>query len=191
MIYIDDQIDQIDIAAVLPRLSEQRREQVLRYRFEQGRRQSAAAYLLLCQGLLLEHGLSEPPTFCYGEHGKPAIVGHPDICFNLSHCRSAAICAVGDRPVGIDIESIREYRESLVRYTMNETEVQQIEQSARPDVAFIQLWTMKESLLKLSGDGISNNMKDVLSQASPTIHFTTVVNLQRGYVYSLCEEQPT
>ena len=190
MIYIDDQIDQIDIEAVLPRLSGQRREQVLRYRFEQGRRQSAAAYLLLCQGLLLEHGLSEPPTFCYGEHGKPAIVGHPDICFNLSHCRSAAICAVSDRPVGIDIESIREYRESLVRYTMNETEVQQIEQSARPDVAFIQLWTMKESLLKLSGDGISNNMKDVLSQASPTTHFTTVVNLQRGYVYSLCEEQP-
>ena len=102
MIYLNDDIAGFDFDAALPLLSEQRREQALKFKYELGRKTCAMAYLLLCEGLQKEYGLTERPVFEYGEHGKPAIIGHPDIHFNLSHCREAVICAVSNRPVGID-----------------------------------------------------------------------------------------
>ena len=184
MIYLDDDIQGFDLEAALPLLSEQRREQALRFKHEQGRKTCAMAYLLLCRALREEYGLTEKPLFEYGKHGKPAIVGHPDIHFNVSHCREAVVCAVSDRPVGIDVESIREFKDSLVRYTMNDLELQRISQAERPEVAFIRLWTMKEAKLKLTGEGIRNNLKDVLDGSE---RFQTVVCEEKGYIYSVIQ----
>ena len=185
MIYLNDHLQDFDLADALSRLSEQRREQALRYKFELGQRTCAAAYLLLCQGLQQEYGISEQPLFAFGEHGKPSIVGHPEIHFNLSHCREAALCAISDRPVGVDVESVRSFNASLVEYTMNEQEVQQIRQAADPAREFTRLWTMKEALMKLTGEGISNHMKDVLNRSDVT--FQTVVSPDRSYVYTICQ----
>ncbi len=179
MIYLNDDITGFDLDAALPLLSDQRREQCLKFKHEQGRKTCAMAYLLLCEGLRKEYGINEKPLFEYGEHGKPHIVGHPDIHFNISHCREAVLCVVSDRPVGADIESVRPYSDSLVRYTMNDDEVALINGSP---LVFTRLWTMKEALLKLSGEGIRNNMKSVLTGRE---HFQTVENAEKGYVYSI------
>lgn len=184
MIYLNDNLETFDVEAALPLLSDQRREQTLKFRYELGRKTCAAAYLLLCQGLQQEYGITERPLFEYGEHGKPFIVGHPDIHFNISHCREAVLVVVSDRPVGADVECIREYKDSLVRYTMNDAEIARIEQSDHPEVAFIRLWTMKEAKLKLSGRGITDHMKDVLDG---TEDFLTVVNEKKGYIYSIIQ----
>ena len=120
--------------------------------------------------------------FEYGEHGKPAIVGHPEIYFNMSHCREAAICVLSDKPVGVDIESIRRYSESLARYTMNDAELERIAQAERPEVEFIRLWTLKEAVLKHSGEGIRNDMKHVLNVLKDA---KTVINEKKGYIYSV------
>ena len=182
MLYLNDDIAHFDFEAALPLLSEQRREQALKFKHEQGRKTCAAAYLLLCEGLRKEYGITEKPVFEYGEHGKPSIVGHPDIHFNLSHCREAAVCVISDRPVGVDIESIREYKESLVRYTMNEDEIAQITQSSHPEEAFTRLWTMKEAVLKLSGEGLRNDMKSVLTGRE---RIETHINKEKNFIYSV------
>ncbi len=182
MIYLNDDIAGFDFETALPLLSDQRREQALKFKHEQGRKTCAAAYLLLCEGLRKEYGITEKPIFEYGEHGKPFIVGHPDIHFNLSHCREAAICAIADRPVGVDIESIREYKDTLAHYTMNDEELAHITLSPDPAKEFIRFWTMKEAVLKLSGDGIRNDMKTVLTGSE---NMETVVNEQQGYIYSV------
>lgn len=182
MIYLNDKLSDFDLQEALSQLSDQRREQALRFKFELGQRTCAAAYLLLCEGLQKEYGITEKPVFEYGEHGKPSIVGHPDIHFNLSHCREAAICIIADHPVGIDIESIREFKETLVDYTMNEDEKRQIKQAERPDIEFIKLWTRKEAVLKLAGTGISNDLKQALM--NPPASLTTVVAPDCRYVYS-------
>lgn len=183
MVYLNDDIANFDFEAALPLLSEQRREQALKFKHEQGRKTCAAAYLLLCEGLRKEYGITEKPVFEYGEHGKPFILGHPEIHFNMSHCREAAICAISETPVGIDVESIREYRESLVHYTMNDDEIAAITQSPNPALTFIRYWTMKEAVLKLSGEGIRNDLKTVLIGFANQIQ--TFVNEPRGYVYSV------
>jgi len=190
MIYLNDRIDEFDLQAALPLLSEQRRQQALKFKFELGRKTCAAAYLLLCEGLRKEYGITERPLFEYGEHGKPTLlftnhqspVTRHQIHFNLSHCREAAICVLDQQPVGIDIESIREYKDSLARYTMNDEELQHIALAERPDVEFTRLWTLKEAVLKCRGTGINNDIKNVLTGHENT---ETTVNLERGYVYSV------
>jgi len=183
MIYLNDQLESFDFASALPLLSDQRREQALKFKHELGRKTCAAAYLLLCEGLRREYGLTEKPVFGYGAHGKPFLLEHPEIHFSLSHCREAVLCVVSDRPVGADIESVREYRESLVRYTMNDDEVADIVHSACPALIFTRYWTMKEAVVKLSGEGLRSDMKNVLT-GFPR-HVETWVNAERGYVYSV------
>ena len=65
---------------------------------------------------------------------------------------------------------------------MNDREVQQIEHAEHPDVEFIRLWTMKEAVLKLSGKGIVDNMKGVLTGHE---RIETVYNEEKKYIYSV------
>lgn len=183
-IYLSQDIWDFDLDAALGEISEQRREQALKFKHELGKRLCVLAYQLLKRGLDEVYGIRENPVFEYNEHGKPMIVGHPEIFFNLSHCKEAAICVVSDQPVGVDVESVRSFNESLVRYTMNEAEVKEIESAEDQAVAFIRLWTMKESALKLIGTGISNELKQVLQQEN--LQFQTFVDTQRRFVYSIC-----
>ena len=180
---VSEEIWEFDLEAALGEISVQRREQALKFRFEQGQRLCVLAYQLLKQGLREEYGITENPVFEYNEHGKPAIVGHSDIFFNLSHCKEAVACVISDCPVGIDVESLREYRESLMRYTMNDAEIREIELAEIPASAFIRLWTMKEATMKLIGTGISNDMKSIIDT---TRYKYTTVERQR-YVYTVCE----
>lgn len=182
-IYINDNLAQFELDEALPLLSVQRREQCLKFKYELGRKQCAAAYLLLCQGLREEYGITEPPIFAYGEHGKPVIVGHPEICFNISHCREAVMCVLSNKPVGVDIESVHRYSESLARYTMNDEEMKQILQAENPAVQFTKLWTMKEAVLKLSGHGLTDNLKVVLEDFTGKLK--TVDYSDKNYVYSI------
>ena len=182
MIYVREDIWDFDLESSLREVSEQRREQALRFKHEQGRRLCVLAYLLLKQGLREEYGIMENPVFEYNEHGKPSIVGHPEIFFNLSHCKEAVACAISDQPVGIDVESVRSYKERLARYTMNDEEVRDIETSEQPDTTFIRLWTMKEATMKLVGTGISKDMKSVIDTEK---YKYTTVDRQR-YIYTVC-----
>ena len=180
---ISEKIWDFDLAAALEEISDQRREQALKFKHELGQRLCVLAYLLLKQALREEYGITENPVFEYNENGKPSIAGCPEIFFNLSHCKEAAACVVSDRPVGIDVESLRQYKESLAEYCMNEKELQQIKASENPDEAIIHLWTMKEATIKLLGTSIGSGIKDVLV---PGKYKYTTVRRQR-YIYTVCE----
>jgi 4'-phosphopantetheinyl transferase len=182
---VSEEIWDFDLEAALEEISEQRREQALKFKHEQGRRLCVLAYQLLKQGLREAYGITENPVFEYNEHGKPSIVGHPEIFFNLSHCKEAAVCVVHDQPIGVDVESIREYKDGLVRYTMNDEEIRQIELSENPAAAFIRFWTMKEATMKLIGTGISNDMKTVID--TQRYQYTTVE--KDNYIYTVCENR--
>ena len=181
-VLVSEDIWEFDLEAALKEISAQRREQALKFKFEQGQRLCVLAYQLLKEGLRQEYGITENPIFEYNEHGKPLLIGHPEIFFNLSHCKEAAICVVSDQPVGIDVESIREYKESLVNYTMNDEEIAQIKSAENPAATFIRLWTMKEATTKLIGTGISNDMKTVIDTLK--YKYTTVERQQ--YIYTIC-----
>lgn len=161
-IYIDDKPGQLDLEKALVSVSEQRRDHALRYRREHDRRLSLSAYCLLQQALRQEYGIGGQPLFTFNKYGKPMLADHPDIHFSLSHCREAAACVVSSAPVGIDVESLSSYDAELVERVMNTEEQQLISRSPNPRLAFIRLWTMKESLLKLTGEGLGTDLRSVL-----------------------------
>ena len=59
MLYLNDDITHFDFEATLPLLSDQRREQALKFKHELGRKTCAAAYLLLCEALRKEYGITD------------------------------------------------------------------------------------------------------------------------------------
>ena len=180
-ILVEEDIWGFDLNAALKEISSQRREQALKFKHEEGQRLCVLAYLLLKRLLRQEYGIEDNPVFEYNEHGKPSIVGHPDIHFNLSHCKEAAACVVSNQPVGVDVEVIREYKESLVHYTMNENEVHEVETTADPATAFIRLWTMKEATLKLYGKGIIDDLKHVIDP----VRINYITTERPKYVYTI------
>ena len=144
----------------LSQLSQYRREKVMRYRFDRGKWLSAGAGLLL-DNMLMEHGLREcDMRYVEGEHGKPVFAEHPELHFNLSHSGTLVACALGNRPVGVDIQNIVKLRRSLVNYTMSEAEIAQLDAMAsveEQELFFTRLWTLKESYVKATGTGLSHN----------------------------------
>lgn len=184
MLYINDHISDFDLERAIADLPPQRREKAMAFKSERDRRLSVAVYRLLCEALRQEFAISEPPVFGYRQGGKPFLADWPEIHFSLSHCRQAAACAIGLSPVGVDVETIRPFSEELARRVLNADELHSVVTSANPSAAFTRLWTMKESLLKLSGEGIRGPLADVLSRNA---HFHTVINSRAGYICTLAE----
>ncbi len=172
MVYIDNDIYGFDLDEALARISGQRREQALRFSHEEGRRQCVAAYLLLMCALKAEYGIAENVEFGYEVGGKPYIKGHETVHFNLSHCRSAVACAIDTKPIGVDIECVRPFKDSLARHVLSQSEYEKTIASADPAYEFTRLWTMKESLLKLTGRGLRTDLKTVLPCSGDFFHTT-------------------
>ena len=167
-------------------LPEWRREQALRYKQLQGRKECAIGYVELLRGLRERFDINEMPAFAYNEHGKPYLKEHPDIHFSISHCKEAVGCFVSNRPCGLDIERIRTAKPDLVRHTMSPEEAEGIFSNPFPDVAFTRIWTQKEAVLKLKGTGIVDDLRSVLKPDKlQGIELQTIENPYMGYVYTI------
>lgn len=184
MVYINDNIINLDIAESLCFLSEQRKMQMHLFRNDIDKKLCVAAYILLKQGLQEEYGITDNPVFDYSETGKPYISGYPDIHFNFSHCKQAAICVIDRKPVGVDIEEICHYGDDVRRFVLSDDEWCRVNGAADSEVEFMKYWTMKESYLKLTGEGLRDDLKTVFPNEAK---YTTVLNSERRYIYSICQ----
>lgn len=182
------ELDEQQTNKLILALPDWRREAALKYKHLAGRRESATAYLLLLEALKQQYGVNQPPHYVIGTHGKPSLLEYPHIHFNTSHCHTAVICAVCDTPIGVDIERRRCIKDFLINHTMNEEEKERIKKSNDREMEFLRLWTAKEAVVKLSGEGIRDNIRDILTLAmSDGITIRTYVNTHKDYVYSLAQ----
>lgn len=186
---INDQLQALDLEDALNRVSEQRKLQTMQYRREKDQRQSVACYLLLQQILHEEYHIEDLPLFDYEGNGKPFLVNHPEIHFNMSHADSVVICGVDTHPIGVDVEMLQNYSPDIVAYTMNEEESKCIATAPDPAIEFCRLWTMKESYLKFTGEGLRDDLKSVLTDLTPSISFHTTLEERKGYIYTICQKQ--
>lgn len=170
-------------------LPQWRREKVLSFKFHIDRVLSAKAYLLLCQGLRQLYGIHEMPSFDYTGHGKPVLHGYPDIHFNLSHCRKGVLCVIDDKPIGCDIEEIEQHLYlELCHHCFNEQENTSITMAANPSIAFTHLWTIKEAALKLTGEGICDNLPAMFEKTPRDKYlFQTSECPEHGFVYTIAQ----
>ena len=156
--YIQKNIGSIDegrLFQMLSALPAKRREKALRFKMHEGKVLSALSWLLLLYLLEKEdihHGSFDIKT---GKNEKPYV---PDesFFFNISHTSGAVLAAAGFSPVGADIQRIMEKGyEAVAKRVLNPAELHLFSHSNEPEKEFARLWTLKESYIKYTGEGIS------------------------------------
>ena len=149
-----------------------RKEKMLRYKHLKGQIQCGLGYVLLIHALREEGIFKEMPEFSYNEHDKPFLKNYPGWYFNISHSKTAVCCVLSRKEMGIDIEEVGEYKESLAAYICNDKELESLHDSENKADDFYKLWTRKEAVFKMIGSGITNDIKDILD--TPYIDITSL-----------------
>ena len=115
-------------------------------------------------GIALDHaletyGLKERSVeYEFGEWGKPSLKYHPNIHFSLSHSGDYAVCSIGDKAMGNDIELIKPGRLKVADRFFAKEELEwmyAIQDETEITQRMFRIWTMKEGFLKATGKGIS------------------------------------
>ena len=177
-----DSLSEEDVAPLLSVLDQGEQARLARFHHARHRIQFAAAHGLT--RLVLGEVLSAPPAalaFVEGTNGKPSARrdGQPvPVSFNLSHADGmvgVAVVAGPDVPVGFDLERFdrtieldladRYFRSEEVRWLAS------LEPDERPR-GFLRLWTLKEALIKATGEGLSRELDSFWFEVfPPRLHF--------------------
>ena len=106
--------------------------------------------------------ISKNIIFNKNEFGKPYLKDYQNFNFNISHSGDFVVCAIDDKPIGIDIEQVKhmEY-EDIAKIFFLASEFEYI---AKADLCsrikkFYEIWTLKESYIKCCGQGLSMPLK--------------------------------
>ena len=127
-------------------LPPERLKRALKYKFPEDRLACVIAYLLFLYGYRTEYSLTDTPDFDISSDGKPYLKSHPEIYFNISHCSKAVMCIFDSSPVGIDVETVRRVPASMLAKICSPGD-------------FCRIWTYKEAVSKLSGDGVFKSLR--------------------------------
>lgn len=166
-IYIGN-INAYTIEYLRPLVSENRWNTAMKYKFTADRKRTLLAHALLCHAVSrIAPEISQPVEPVTDEYSKPHLYLPEDapggkdmrseVYFSLSHSGDFSICAVGDAPVGADIEKIRGDMSELAKVCFTKEEQQQV--LAADHKTFFEIWTLKESCMKALGLGMTLPME--------------------------------
>lgn len=117
--------------------------------------QSAAAELAICAAMKNSGRPFAPPDYAYKESGQPTIQnGH----ISISHTEGYAACAISRQSVGIDVEREHTFSKAAAKRILSPQE-ELLRESANEDELLSRVWTVKESFLKMTGEGIPGGMR--------------------------------
>lgn len=122
-----------------------------------------------------------------GVHGKPFWAGQEKIYFNVSNTTGIVVCAVSDLDVGADTEQIRPVRTAVIKRCCTEDEIGYImansgeSQEEQKREKFFQLWTLKESYIKMTGKGMYFPIKDAAFSIRTSGSAQEISSAQTGY----------
>ena len=174
-------------------LCRQRYEKYKAFKSEKAAYESLAAGLLLQTGLERLYGIGKNELeFEYTDKEKPYLKGRKDICFSISHTEEFAGVAIGSIPLGFDAECAG-YSESADKIKLDEKnlkvayrffsedEMHFLEKCDDKSWCFRELWSMKESYMKLTGLGFSKTLDSFSVSYIPDEYDKN--GMLTGYVY--------
>ena len=147
-------------------------------------REYAHAWLRSCMGLPADADLQ----LGYNAHGKPYLRNHPEWQFNLSHSKRhlAIICGQTPHALGIDIESYpRTIRPAVIEASLSAKEYAHYLMAAEPLRYWLQVWTLKEALLKAAGVGIQQDLRLLDTGFDGNERHGSIVWQQQAYAHQI------
>lgn len=129
-------------------------------------------------------------NFSFNDFGKPSLSpAHKNnqLHFNLSHSKQfMSVGFVKDALIGVDVELMKPLKDHLeiARRFFSTTEVEQLLSFSADKIldGFYSCWTAKESVIKLSGEGLSFPLKEFdveLKALNPNESYNFKVNLKK------------
>lgn len=89
------------------------------------------------------------------EAGKPYFENKNDVFFNVSHSGEWCFAALSDKPVGIDVQKIKELKSNVAKRFFDAGEIAYIEADEEKSIErTIEVWCIKESYVKMIGEGL-------------------------------------
>lgn len=144
-------------------------------------------------------------------NGKPFVQGSKAVYFNLTHSADIIILAVTEEgEIGVDIEKVdREFEWMRVDSVLDLSEIEWIKEKELTDSSsvfqrFFQIWTLKESYIKCTGEGMSRHLKKLNFHVLPEhIQFLDSTNdaqkteeyyfesyiYEPNFIFSICLQQ--
>ena len=98
--------------------------------------------------------------------------------------QTIAVAAVGERPLGVDLEPIRPRRPDLYRFLLHPDEYDMMDRLGDHDAAQVLIWTLKEATLKAMRTGFRVSPKKLRLAVEPASHSATV-QVEAGTAWSL------
>lgn len=117
--------------------------------------------------------------------GKPAAEG----CFlSVSHTDALVVCAVGDRPLGVDAERVRPMKEAIACHCFTAAEQALLDTAAKGERerCFWRVWTGKEALVKRTGEGLTGLRRADVCALPAGVRLTW--QEREGHLIALAEE---
>ena len=183
-------------------IDESKRERIGRFRRWEDAHRVLLADLLLRRVLTAETGISnEALLFETDEYGKPRLLNDCNIHFNLSHSGAWVVCALDERPIGVDVEKNRDISLDVSSLCLTAGEITDMEKKGDSEklTFFYSLWTLKESYVKAIGKGLSTSLTSFAVRFLPeggirvasggrTVDgiFLKAYNIDEGYSVSVC-----
>ncbi len=135
-------------------MSDEKKQKINKYKSEERKKQAVAGEML-SRKMISEMLNISPESIIFEKNaqGKPFAYGL-DIHFNISHSQCIVVCAIDSKPIGIDVEKLREYKHSVAKRFCTDEEIAIIEKSQCPSEEFTKIWTMKEAYSKRIGAGL-------------------------------------
>lgn len=179
----------------------ERLKKAQRYRFEEDRRLSLGAELIL-RYALDRAGLCETPLeYTYGENEKPYLK-KDGVYFSLSHSGKYALCALSECENGCDIEEIKPVNLNVAKRFFTREEYDMISSLSgenERNAVFYRCWTLKESFIKATGLGmrmplnsfsvISENGEAQKQKFNSSTYYFNEFNEIDGYKCAVCSEK--
>ena len=155
-----------EVASACAVLSPEEKVRQWQLHFPEDRRDFASAHALLRQSLSLYSDINpEDWRFKVAANGKPAILRtgnqtQKPFRFSLSHTRGLVACAIGTQlDMGIDVERLDRMVDidSIAPLCLSSSERDALMRCPAPErqIRFIELWVLKEALVKARGTGLS------------------------------------
>jgi 4'-phosphopantetheinyl transferase len=153
-------------AGAMAMLDERERARAERFRFPRDRERFIARHVFYRRVLARYLGAGKPVVLSTTPQGRPMLDPACGIDFNASHSDGLAVIAVSRGPrVGVDVERLHPLDDALAVAAghMSERELEGLRAMPRGarDQGFLSLWTRKEAIVKLSGDGLSFPLADL------------------------------
>ena len=174
-----------DAARWLAEMDEESRERVLRVTAPHRRLQTIAGDHLARVALGVKSGKAPVEIHIHRtENGKPYA---EEGCFSISHSGDLVVCALSECAVGVDVEQIRAVPEKVAQRYFSEGERHLLQRSRGRKNVFWRIWTGKEALCKLSGEGLAGI--GTCDSALPPEGVRLTTDFNDGYVITVAERK--